>query len=167
MRQRALLAIALACRPRLLIADEPTTALDVTTQAEILVLLRELQRTLDMSVLLISHDLGIIASSCDRLYVMYAGATIEWGTTTDVFQQPAHPYASGLLGAAEAALDSDGQFVTIEGDVPNLTEDIRGCPFAPRCRYVMDKCRAEMPPQFRAPPTPDHRARCWLLEPGR
>src|SRR6185295_519105 len=126
MRQRVLLAVALGCRPQLLIADEPTTALDVTTQAEILALLRDLQRQLRMALLLISHDLGIIASSCDRLYVMYAGATIESGPTKDIFANPAHPYTRGLLAAAEAALDKNGRFATIEGDVPNLTKEIVG-----------------------------------------
>ena len=166
MRQRVLLAIALGCKPQLLIADEPTTALDVTTQAEILALLRELQRKLQMALLLISHDLGIIASSCDRLYVMYAGATIEWGATKDVFAGPAHPYTRGLLAAAEAALDKSGRFATIEGDVPNLAQDVVGCPFAPRCEYVFQKCRFQMPGALRASSSPDHFARCWLFENG-
>ena len=166
MRQRVLLAIALGCRPQLLIADEPTTALDVTTQAEILALLRELQRKLQMGLLLISHDLGIIASSCDRLYVMYAGTTIEWGATKDVFSGPAHPYTRGLLAAAEAALDKNGRFATIEGDVPNLAKDIVGCPFAPRCEYVLQKCRSHMPRALRASPSVEHLARCWLFENG-
>jgi oligopeptide/dipeptide ABC transporter ATP-binding protein len=166
MRQRVLLAIALGCKPQLLIADEPTTALDVTTQAEILALLRELQRKLQMALLLISHDLGIIASSCDRLYVMYAGATIESGATKDVFARPAHPYTRGLLAAAEAALDKSGRFATIEGDVPNLAQDVVGCPFAPRCEYVFQKCRSQMPGALMASLSPGHVARCWLFENG-
>ena len=120
MRQRALLATALACGPRLLIADEPTTALDVTTQAEILALLRELREKLGMAMLLISHDLGIVASACERLYVMYAGRVVEWGRTRDVFGKPAHPYTVGLFQAARAARDAQGRFATIRGDPPHL-----------------------------------------------
>jgi len=166
MRQRVLLAVALGCRPQLLIADEPTTALDVTTQAEILALLRDLQRQLRMALLLISHDLGIIASSCDRLYVMYAGATIESGPTKDIFANPAHPYTRGLLAAAEAALDKNGRFATIEGDVPNLSKEIVGCPFAPRCEYVFEKC-SRMPPPLKASASVEHFARCWLFDKDR
>ena len=118
MRQRALLAIALACRPRLLIADEPTTALDVTTQAEILALLRDLRERLGMALLLISHDLGAVANNVDRLYVMYAGRTIECGTPREVFAAPAHPYTMRLLLAAKATRNADGRFPTIEGEGP-------------------------------------------------
>ena len=162
MRQRVLLAIALGCRPQLLVADEPTTALDVTTQAEILALLRDLQHQLRMGLLLISHDLGVVAAACDRLYVMYAGKTIETGAIENVFTKPAHPYTLGLLNAAEAATDKNGRFITIKGDVPNLGSAVRGCPFAPRCDFVFDQC-AEMPDEFRAQDAQDHFARCWLL----
>jgi oligopeptide/dipeptide ABC transporter ATP-binding protein len=161
MRQRALLAIALGCRPRLLVADEPTTALDVTTQAEILALLRDLRRQLGMALLLISHDLGLVAQSCDRVYVMYAGRTIEWGPAHRVFATPAHPYTAGLLLAAQAARNEAQRFVTIEGDVPNLAEPIVGCPFAPRCTLVLPRC-SEMPPAFAS--APGHEARCWRCE---
>jgi oligopeptide/dipeptide ABC transporter ATP-binding protein len=145
MRQRALLAVALGCRPKLLIADEPTTALDVTTQAEILALLRELRRTLGMAMLLISHDLGIVAESCERIYVMYAGRTIEWGAMHQVFRQSKHPYTQGLLQAAIAARSAEGRFATIKGDPPNLAELIEGCPFVPRCPHVRNECRPVMP----------------------
>ncbi len=161
MRQRVLLAIALGCRPRLLIADEPTTALDVTTQAEILALLSELRRQLDMALLLISHDLAVISSVCDRVGVMYAGRTIEWGDTGSVFERPAHPYSAALLQSAEAARDAAGRFVTIDGDVPDLTESIAGCPFAPRCPLATERCVAEMPAPTVMAGRSDHHVRCW------
>ena len=145
MRQRALLAVALGCKPRLLVADEPTTALDVTTQAEVLALLRDLRRELGMAMLLISHDLGIVAESCERIYVMYAGRTIEWGSTRQVFHESRHPYTQGLLQAALAARNAQGRFATIGGDPPNLAEPIPGCPFAPRCPQAVDACRDGMP----------------------
>ncbi len=165
MRQRVLLAIAIACRPRLLIADEPTTALDVTTQAEILALLKDLRMQLNMAMLLISHDLGIVASVCDRIYVMYAGRTIEWGRTADIFEAPAHPYTIGLMHAAQADRDGDGRFVTIAGEPPNLTGVQRGCPFAPRCGRVMDQCTQRMPGPVGL--QLEHTVRCWLYEAGQ
>ena len=145
MRQRAMMAIALGCRPRLLVADEPTTALDVTTQAEIMALLRDLRERLGMAMMLISHDLGVIASACERIYVMYAGRTVEWGETSTIFSSPAHPYTQGLLQAAKAERDARGRFETIIGDVPNLAKQPTGCPFEPRCPKVMDKCPTAMP----------------------
>jgi len=164
MRQRVLLAIAIGCRPRLLIADEPTTALDVTTQAEILALLAELRRQLDMAMLLISHDLGIVAQACERIYVMYAGRTIEWGSAAAVFETPAHPYTVGLLRAAHADRDSDGHFVTIGGDPPNLAITTPGCPFAPRCAHALPQCATSMP----GPVTMGgglQTVRCWRCRP--
>jgi oligopeptide/dipeptide ABC transporter ATP-binding protein len=140
MRQRCLLAIALGCRPKLLIADEPTTALDVTTQAEIGELLRDLQSSLGMALLLISHDLGLVTSLCERIYVMYAGRTIEWGPGESVFGSPRHPYTSGLLAAAEGRRTVDDRFMTVQGDVPNLGTFIPGCPFEPRCALAVAKC---------------------------
>ena len=162
MRQRALLAIALACGPRLLIADEPTTALDVTTQAEILALLRELREKLGMAMLLISHDLGIVASACERLYVMYAGRMVEWGRTRDVFGKPAHPYTVGLFQAARAARDAQGRFATIRGDPPHLAELAQGCPFAPRCAQAMAECARSMPEPSALAEGTSHAVRCWL-----
>jgi oligopeptide/dipeptide ABC transporter ATP-binding protein len=145
MRQRALLAIALACRPRLLVADEPTTALDVTTQAEILSLLRELRERLGMALLLISHDLGAVASSVERIYVMYAGRTIEWGTPREVFSTPSHPYTARLLLAAKASRDAAGRFPTIDGEGPALSAPPRGCPFEPRCPEAAASCAEAVP----------------------
>ena len=163
MRQRVLLAIALGCRPRLLIADEPTTALDVTTQAEILKLLAELRQRLDMGLLLISHDLALVASSCERVYVMYAGRTVEWGSSESVFKHPAHPYTVALVGAATAARTDDGRFITIEGDVPNLAERIEGCAFSPRCPRAVARCSTEVPTPFVAADAENHKARCWRI----
>jgi oligopeptide/dipeptide ABC transporter ATP-binding protein len=160
MRQRVLLAIAIACRPKLLIADEPTTALDVTTQAEILALLKELRTQLNMAMLLISHDLGIVASACDRIYVMYAGRTIEWGRTASIFEAPAHPYTIGLLQAAQADRDSNGRFVTITGEPPDLTGLQAGCPFVARCSQAMPHCTELMPAATAL--QLEHRVRCWL-----
>jgi oligopeptide/dipeptide ABC transporter ATP-binding protein len=164
MCQRALLAVALGCRPNLLIADEPTTALDVTTQAEILALLRELRERLGTALLLISHDLGVVASACERLYVMYAGRIVEWGPTEQVFRDPWHPYTSGLLRAARVERNQNRRFATIEGDVPNLIETTLGCPFAGRCPHTMPRCREEMPPAFPVAPKAPRAARCWRLE---
>lgn len=161
MRQRALLAIALGCEPRLLVADEPTTALDVTTQAEILALIRELRERLGMALLLISHDLGIVASACDRIYVMYAGHGIEWGNAEDVFRRPAHPYTVGLLKAAQAARNAEGRFATIAGDPPNLSALSAGCPFTPRCGQVRPECARDMPPSGPARGAGGQQVRCW------
>jgi oligopeptide/dipeptide ABC transporter ATP-binding protein len=145
MRQRALLAIALACRPRLLVADEPTTALDVTTQAEILALLRDLRERLGMALLLISHDLGAVATSTERIYVMYAGRTIEWGTPREVFSAPSHPYTAQLLLAAKANRNAAGRFPTIVGEGPALAVARAGCPFEPRCPEAAAPCTKAVP----------------------
>jgi oligopeptide/dipeptide ABC transporter ATP-binding protein len=166
MRQRVLLAIAIACRPKLLIADEPTTALDVTTQAEILSLLRELRQQLDMAMLLISHDLGIVASACERIYVMYAGRTVEWGSTSAVFETPAHPYAVGLLHAAHADRDGEGRFVTIPGDPPSVAVAHVGCPFAPRCAHTMSECTTSMPAPVVLSDGGRQTVRCWRYRSG-
>jgi oligopeptide/dipeptide ABC transporter ATP-binding protein len=166
MRQRALLAVALACKPRLLIADEPTTALDVTTQAEILALLRDLRARLGMAMLLISHDLGIVASACERIYVMYAGRIVEWGPTRAVFGKPAHPYTQGLFEAARAARDARGRFATIAGDPPNLALAAQGCPFAPRCTKAMEICAKAMPEISSLAEDASHELRCWLYGVG-
>jgi oligopeptide/dipeptide ABC transporter ATP-binding protein len=163
MRQRALLAIALGCRPRLLVADEPTTALDVTTQAEIMALLADLRRGLGMAMLLISHDLGLVASACTRIYVMYAGRTIEWGSTEGVFRASAHPYTAGLLESARIVRDAAGRFPTIGGDVPNLAQPIEGCPFRPRCAFAFEPC-VRMPEPVELPGDREHAVRCWYSE---
>jgi peptide/nickel transport system ATP-binding protein len=145
MRQRVMIAIAIACRPRLLIADEPTTALDVTIQAQILELLRDLRRELSMSVMLISHDLGVIAEFAQRVVVMYAGRVVEQAPVAQLFRQPVHPYTVGLI-AAVPKVDSDAsRLVTIAGRIPGPQEDIPGCRFSPRCSLVEDGCRRERP----------------------
>ena len=145
MRQRVMIAIAIACRPRLLIADEPTTALDVTIQAQILELLRDLRQQLSMSVMLISHDLGVIAEFAQRVVVMYAGRVVETAPVSHLFRQPVHPYTMGLM-AAVPKLDSDAARLTsIAGRIPAPQEIIPGCRFSPRCALVQDRCRREPP----------------------
>jgi oligopeptide/dipeptide ABC transporter ATP-binding protein len=161
MRQRVLLAIALGCRPSLLIADEPTTALDVTTQSEILLLLQDLRSRVGMGLLLISHDLAVISSLCDRVFVMYAGRTIESGPAAAVLSHPAHPYTAALLQSARGARDAAGRFITIEGEVPDLLGLNAGCAFAPRCTVTMPRCHHDMPAWFAE--ATDHEARCWRL----
>ena len=160
IRQRALLAIALACRPALLIADEPTTALDVSIQAQILQLLRDLRARLGMSLLLITHDLGVVAELCDRVYVMYAGRMAEEGDAFPLFDAPRHPYTRGLLDAVLSIDEFKETLSTIEGVVPDLLSPPPGCRFHPRCPRVMDRCRAEEPPPFPGPG--GGAAWCWL-----
>jgi oligopeptide/dipeptide ABC transporter ATP-binding protein len=162
MRQRAMLAIALGCRPRLLVADEPTTALDVTTQAEIMALLGTLRQRLGMGLLIVSHDLGLLRWHCDRVFVMYAGRTVEWGATEQVLARPLHPYARGLIDASRLRRGPDGRFGTLRGDRSVTQAQAGGCPFAPRCPAVMPICRTAMPPAFGN----THQARCWLQDPA-
>ena len=147
MRQRAMIAMALSCEPSLLIADEPTTALDVTIQAQILELLRRLRTELQMAVLLITHDLGVVAGFADRLAVMYAGRIVELGPTETILSDPAHPYTVGLLRSLPR-LDRPRQvaLTPIEGSPPDLASDLRGCPFAPRCMWRLDRCSTDDPP---------------------
>ncbi len=164
MRQRALLAVALGCRPRLLIADEPTTALDVTTQAQIMQLLGDLQKSTGMALLLISHDLDLVASACERIYVMYAGRAIEWGRAAEVFEAPSHPYTRGLLAAAEGRRQPDGTFITIPGEPPDLRLDLPGCPFQPRCRDSMAGCQSM--PAAVAVGSASHMVRCVAVQAG-
>jgi oligopeptide/dipeptide ABC transporter ATP-binding protein len=145
MRQRVMIAIAIACQPRLLIADEPTTALDVTIQAQILDLLRDLQSSLGMSVVLISHDMGVIAEFARRVIVMYAGRVVETSGVSDLFRKPLHPYTEGLL-AAIPKLDIDvDRLPTIKGSIPDPAQAIPGCRFSPRCAIVIPQCRMEAP----------------------
>jgi peptide/nickel transport system ATP-binding protein len=146
MRQRMLIAMALACEPELLIADEPTTALDVTIQAQILELLGELQQRLGIAVLLISHDLGVIAQVCHRVSVMYAGHIVESGSAEEVFERPGHPYTRGLLRSTPRLDQVGGRLVGIDGAPPDLVDPPSGCPFHPRCPLVVDRCVEEMPP---------------------
>ena len=151
MRQRVMIAIALACNPQVLIADEPTTALDVTIQAQILELLQDLKDKLGTAVLLITHDLGVIAETCDRVIVMYAGRMAEAATVDELFRRPLHPYTRGLMRAIprlDVAAEASGKRVKLEeikGLVPPLTREIVGCAFAPRCPLATDRCRTERP----------------------
>jgi peptide/nickel transport system ATP-binding protein len=163
MRQRVMIAMALACEPRVLIADEPTTALDVTVQAQIFDLLKDIQAKRGTSMVLITHDFGVVAEMADRVVVMYAGRKIEEGSVQEVIDDPRHPYTRGLLRCMpQLKLDADAASTPlpeIPGTVPDLLAQARGCPFAPRCPSVMDRC-AEMPPLVRFG---DQRsARCWL-----
>ncbi|KGT95672.1 oligopeptide transporter ATP-binding component [Erwinia typographi] len=146
MRQRVMIAMALLCRPKLLIADEPTTALDVTVQAQIMTLLNDLKREFNTAIIMITHDLGVVAGICDRVLVMYAGRTMEYGTSRDVFYRPTHPYSIGLLNAVPRLDAEEGEtLVTIAGNPPNLLRLPPGCPFQPRCQHSMAIC-ATAPP---------------------
>ncbi len=164
MRQRVMIAMALACQPELMIADEPTTALDVTIQAQILELLKQLRAEYNMSIMLITHDLGIVADLCSRVIVMYAGIIIEEGTTREIFYEPKHPYTWGLLKSVPRInMLSKRRLVPIEGQPPDLLNPPKGCPFMPRCRYAMEVCREYCPGLYSVSET--HRAACWLLDP--
>jgi oligopeptide/dipeptide ABC transporter ATP-binding protein len=170
MRQRVMIAMALICHPKILIADEPTTALDVTIQAQILELLDRLQAELGMGVLLITHDLGVVAGHANRVAVMYAGQIVETATTTDLFDRPTHPYTEGLLAAVPRIEAPRSRLHAIPGQVPAATAWPVGCRFHPRCPYAWDKCVAEAPPLLdaTAPGGSPHAARCWLVtEPQR
>jgi oligopeptide/dipeptide ABC transporter ATP-binding protein len=164
MQQRAMIAMALACEAELLIADEPTTALDVTVQAQILALLAELRQTQDLSILLITHDLGIVAETCDRVAVAYAGQIVETGRVEEVLYRPQHPYTHGLLAALpDAATAGEQPLQVIKGSVPDGLQLILGCPFHPRCPEVMDVCRTDAPPRIEAA-EPGHVATCFLYQ---
>ena len=151
MSQRVMIAMAIACRPKLLIADEPTTALDVTVQAQIMTLLNELKREFNTAIIMITHDLGVVAGICDKVLVMYAGRTMEYGQARDVFYQPSHPYSIGLLNAVPR-LDGEGDsLLTIPGNPPNLLRLPKGCPFQPRCPHAMEICNNAPPLESFAP----------------
>lgn len=145
MRQRVMIAMALLCQPKLLIADEPTTALDVTVQAQILTLLNELKDDFNTSIVMITHDLGVVAGLCDKVLVMYAGQTMEYGTAEDVFYRPTHPYTQGLLKAIPRLDANDEKLSTIAGNPPNLLHLPAGCPFQARCDFASDRCFESMP----------------------
>ena len=162
MRQRVMMAIAIACKPPLVIADEPTTALDVTVQAQILELLRDMKHELDLSLLLITHDLGVIAETADRVAVMYAGRIVEQGPVREIFRNPKHPYTRGLLASIPGGA-AGSRLKAIEGTVPNLAHLPKGCSFAPRCGEKIDICAESMPAEFMVDVA--HSARCHLLTP--
>ena len=164
MRQRAMIAMALSCNPKLLIADEPTTALDVTIQAQIMDLVKRLQRQLDMAVMWITHDLGVVAGLASSVNVMYAGFIIERGHVRDIYKRPCHPYTLGLLGSLPRLDEAPGtKLVSIPGLPPDLIDLPEGCPFAARCEYATDKCLEQMPPVEKALGE-DHEVRCWWWE---
>jgi peptide/nickel transport system ATP-binding protein/oligopeptide transport system ATP-binding protein len=160
MRQRAMIAMALACRPALLIADEPTTALDVTIQAQILELMKDLQRQMGMAIIFITHDLGVVAEVADRVLVMYAAQAVETGPVAEIFGNPRMPYTAGLMGSIPrlGASERKQRLTTIPGQVPSLARLPAGCRFAPRCAHVLDACRAAEPALW--PVAPGHASRC-------
>jgi len=165
LRQRVMIAMALVCEPELLIADEPTTALDVTIQAQILDLMRALRDKLDTAIILITHDLGVVAELCDRVTVMYAGTVVEEADIFELFERPSHPYTRGLMGSipgTAASRGSDGRLATIPGMVPNLLDLPSGCRFHPRCSMARPLCRKQDPPLFDL--GDGHTARCWNFE---
>ena len=162
MRQRVVIAIAAACRPQILICDEPTTALDVTIQAQILQLIRDLQKELGMSVIYITHDLGVVANVADRVAVMYAGKVVETGTTAQIFYEHKHPYTEALLRSLPSADAGKREpLMSIPGTPPDLLCPPKGCGFAARCRHCMQICHEEQPPEFDV--GGGHKASCWLL----
>ena len=163
MRQRVMIAIALACEPKLLIGDEPTTALDVTIQAQILELMQELRKKLGMSIIMITHDLGVVASMCERIAVMYAGHIVEYGTADEIFYEPKHEYTKGLIKSIpKLNVQETERLIPIEGQPVDLLNPPAGCPFAPRCANCMKICLREMPPKTELSDT--HYSQCWLLQ---
>lgn len=163
MRQRAIIAMALSCKPDLLIADEPTTALDVTIQAQILELLLELKEMLKTSIILITHDLGVVANTCSRVVVMYGGLIMEEGSTEEIFFNPMHPYTKGLLQSLPNIEGGKKQrLIPIKGNPPDISTEIKGCPFSERCLYKMEICEKKQPEYYFD--GKGHRAMCWLLD---
>jgi len=159
-QQRVMIAMALSCRPKLLIADEPTTALDVTIQAQILMLLRNLQKQFDISVILITHNLGVVAQTCDRLAVLYAGHVAEIGATHEIFNNPQHPYTRGLMNAIPKPGSRGNKMAAIPGTVPSNPGAIIGCSFAPRCEFAFERCHVESPMLFEV--SEEHHSACFL-----
>ena len=163
MRQRIVGAIAISCEPKILIADEPTTSLDLTIQAQYLKLLRDLQRSHNLALIFITHNLGIVAKMCDQVAVMYAGRLVEAGPVKQIYNSPAHPYTRALLESIPRLGDSRQRLTAIEGQPPDPSAPPPGCAFHPRCPKVMDRCRTEAPPEFRV--ADSQTSRCWLSAP--
>ena len=163
MRQRIVGAIAISCEPRLLIADEPTTSLDLTIQAQYLNLLRDLQRSHNLALIFITHNLGIVAKMCDQVAVMYAGRMVESGPVKQIYNSPAHPYTQALLESIPRLGDNRQRLTAIEGQPPDPSAPPPGCAFHPRCPKVLERCRSEVPPEFRV--TDSQTSRCWLSAP--
>ncbi len=162
MRQRVMIALALSCNPKLLIADEPTTALDVTIQAQILNLIKKLNRQFGMTTMLITHDLGVVATVCDKVAVMYGGLIMEYGTADEIFYHPRHPYTMGLLGSIPHVDGGEKRrLIPIDGTPPDLINPPKGCPFSTRCKYCMNVCTREQPPYYAED---KHRTMCWMLD---
>lgn len=162
MRQRAMIATALSCNPKLLIADEPTTALDVTIQAQILEIMQKLSSEIDTSIIIITHDLGVIAETCRNLIVMYGGMIMEKGTVDEIFYRPQHPYTVGLMKSVPRMdRENKERLVPIPGSPPDLLNPPAGCPFAPRCPHAMKVCKEELAPTFKI--SDSHLSACWLL----
>ena len=164
MRQRVVIALALAAEPQLIVADEPTTALDVSIQAQIISLIRRLCKEHGTAVMLVTHDMGVIAETCDRVAVMYAGRIVEVGPVADVIHRPSHPYTVGLMGSIPAMDEDRERLLQIDGAMPRLNAIPTGCAFNPRCPQVFDRCRNERPDLIDAGPT---RAACWLVAEGQ
>lgn len=164
MRQRVVGSIAISCQPKLIIADEPTTALDATIQAQFLSLLRELQNEMGVAILLITHDFSVVSKMCHRVAVMYAGAIVEMAPLDTIFNNPSHPYTKALMSAVPDIAAWKGRLTPIEGAPPSIYQKLQGCPFAPRCPAVMDRCREAVPPITHL--TEDHEVQCWLHVPG-
>jgi peptide/nickel transport system ATP-binding protein len=161
-QQRVMIAMALSCHPRLLIADEPTTALDVTIQAQILKLIRQLQKEFDISAILITHNLGVVAQTCDRLVILYAGRVAEIGTTREVFKSPQHPYSCGLLNAVPRPGNRGQKMAVIPGVVPSNPGALIGCPFAPRCEFAFERCTRDVPALYTI--SEGHASACFLAD---
>jgi len=163
MKQRVMIAMALACKPKLLIADEPTTALDVTIQAQILELMKELKNESQTAIMLITHDLGVVAEMADKVLVMYAGQVVEEADVFTLFDNPKHPYTKGLIGSIpHLEIDSHERLYSIPGSVPNLQHMPKGCRFNTRCPFVTEKCLSEKPPLALVEDKQTHKVRCWL-----
>ncbi|GGA20241.1 MULTISPECIES: ABC transporter ATP-binding protein [Psychrobacillus] len=163
MRQRVMISLALLCHPKLMIADEPTTALDVTIQAQILELLKEIKVKNEMSLMLITHDLSVVAEMCDRVVVMYAGEVVEEAEVNELFDRPLHPYTQGLMKSLPSNNERKSKLFSIDGQVPKPSEIGEGCVFANRCPFAFEKCFAETPPAFNRG---KHISKCWLQDPA-